>query len=88
MPPGPDFPIPEVELSGEHQRQYRAVIFDEMEPEDADIEVRAFRERSAQASLANKRWCAEESKQRYVQWPAAWADAQIAVLAAREQVPA
>lgn len=59
--------------------EYLHEYFQSVKPSELKTEkVRAYAERAYLAHKQQKAWVAEQAKQRCTQWPAAWADTQIA----------
>lgn len=79
MPPRPELPAFH-ELSADDQRDWNNELYD-YAPEECSAALRAYGEKRKAAEKAGRQWDKEHAKQRYIQWPAAWADA---MLAARE----
>jgi hypothetical protein len=60
------------------QKELEGVDYEEWcDPVAMSPEAREWHERRVAAKKALHRWNAEAEKQRYVQWPAAWADEQL-----------
>jgi hypothetical protein len=66
------------ELSAEDRRDWNDERLDN-EPDACSPALHDFQKRQRQALNAGDAWDAEQKKLRYVQWPGAWADAQIAL---------
>lgn len=60
---------------GELQQWYRQDI----ETEDLSPEAQKWVQNYREGLEAREQWRAERSKQRFIQWPAAWADQQLAL---------
>lgn len=80
MPEKPELPDPGRELSAEDAAEWRRL--DEFAAEEGNERVKAFCERRSVAWSERHAWETERDKQRYVQWPAAWADAMLRARAA------
>lgn len=80
MPLKPELPDPYTELSEEDLAEWRKL--DEFAPEEGNERVKAFCQREQDARKARQEWENERKKQRYAQWPAAWADAMLKARAA------
>lgn len=80
----PAIPIPDETLSPELYKQWDG-LGDWLNPEDADADVIAFDSIFRAAREGAIKWEFERAKQRYIQWPAAWADAMLAARAGGEK---
>lgn len=80
MPPRPATPFAHQCLNSDDLRDWNNERLD-YEPDACSPELRAYGVRPEAAQSGAHAWDKEHEKQRYVQWPAAWADA---MLAARE----
>ncbi|NSX06045.1 hypothetical protein [Cupriavidus gilardii] len=81
MSPRPEFPA-FTELSADDQRDWNSELYD-YAPEECSAALRAYGEKRKAAEKAAREWDKECGKQRYIQWPAAWADAQLAAREAK-----
>lgn len=79
MPPRPAIPQLD-ELSPRDRRAFDAEVPD-LWPDECSPSLRAFCERLMQAREAERAWLDAMKRQRYVQWPWAWADAVLAAAA-------
>lgn len=75
MPPKPSLPCI-TELSDEDAKGWRAER-PEFAPERCSPELLDFAERMQKSMNACADWDREQQRQRYIQWPAAWADAML-----------
>lgn len=80
VPPKPELPDRFKELSEEDRRELERL--DEfpvsvIAEEEGNEAVRAFCQRKSEAFDAQQAWEAELKKQRYIQWPVAWAEAVL-----------
>jgi hypothetical protein len=67
---------PRNELTTEQLRQLDADMAD-CDPDNCDPAVLDFARRLSEARAAREDWGNECNKQRYIQWPAAWADEML-----------
>lgn len=80
MPPKPELPDPDRELSADDAKEWRRL--DEFAEEEGNERIKAFCQRRSAAFDERRAWEKERDKQRFVQWPAAWADAMLKARAA------
>jgi hypothetical protein len=74
-PTAPQFPR---DLTDAEKRDQEVYLGDSMEVSDmGQHRVRAYHEQHAEYVKASRAWKSEQDKQRFIQWPVAWADEML-----------
>lgn len=76
MPPQPKRPSRFKELDEEDRQKFDQELPD-YAPEECSAALLEFCERDSVARYAQERWKKDRARQRYLQWPLAWATAQV-----------